>query len=318
MDNPELAGYHRAHHTPDWDELETCRCTWYVPYFWCVGEDSRVVVSRCGRFHKVAKPGCLCLVPLVNEFEGSVSSRTTQQMRKCVCKTKDEVFCEIDVAVVFRVDVSDAGQVYKAHYSLDDPYRCVGAVTANVLRSVVPTLTMDELFSSSHEIALEVKSQLQENFAVYGYEVVDVLLAQIRPDGKVEQALNHINAARRMRVAAVDKGEGIKLAHGVQAEALAESAFLHGKGVADQRAAIIEGMEHSVADMSAPSVGLTAKDSMELILMTQYFDTLKELAHNATAAVTFIPHNVGSVHEVGKTIVGQTNPGGGSLPQMTL
>ena len=41
--------------------------------------------------------------------------------------------------------------------------------------------------------------------ARYGYEIVNVLITDLSPDKSVTRAMNEINAARRMREAALDK-----------------------------------------------------------------------------------------------------------------
>ena len=61
------------------------------------------------------------------------------------------------------------------------------------------------------------------------------------------------------------------------AEAEAQSKALQGKGIADQRKAIVDGLRESVADFQEGVPGTTAQDVMNLVLMTQYFDTLKEI-----------------------------------------
>ena len=44
--------------------------------------------------------------------------------------------------------------------------------------------------------------------------------------------------------------------------------------------------------------GTTAKDVMNLVLMTQYFDTLGDVARNGRSNVLFLPSNPGSVGDL--------------------
>jgi regulator of protease activity HflC (stomatin/prohibitin superfamily) len=75
-----------------------------------------------------------------------------------------------------------------------------------------------------------------------------------------------------------------------QAEAEAESKRLQGEGIANQRKAIISGLKDSVEDFAKAVAGSTPQDVMQLVLMTQYFDTLKEIAANDHTNAILIPH----------------------------
>ena len=82
-----------------------------------------------------------------------------------------------------------------------------------------------------------------------------------------------------------------------QAEAEAESKALQGKGIADQRKAIISGLRDSVEAFKESVEGATARDVMALVLMTQYFDTLKEIGAQAHSNTILMPHSPGGMPE---------------------
>ena len=44
--------------------------------------------------------------------------------------------------------------------------------------------------------------------------------------------------------------------------------------------------------------GTTAKDVMDMVLATQYFDTLKEIGAASKSSPVFIPHGPGAVRDV--------------------
>jgi hypothetical protein len=75
-----------------------------------------------------------------------------------------------------------------------------------------------------------------------------------------------------------------------QAEAEAESKRLQGEGIANQRKAIINELKDSVKDFAKTVPGSTPQDVMQLVLMTQYFDTLKDIAANDHSNTVLIPH----------------------------
>jgi len=110
------------------------------------------------------------------------------------------------------------------------------------------------------------------------------------PDQKVKAAMNDINAAQREREATVSRAETNKMLLVKQAEAEAESKRLQGEGIANQRKAIIAGLKDSVEDFAKTVPGSTPQDVMQLVLMTQYFDTLKDIAANDHSNTILIPH----------------------------
>ena len=65
------------------------------------------------------------------------------------------------------------------------------------------------------------------------------------------------------------------------AEAEAEARYLSGLGVARQRKAIVHGLQESVGTFSEEVEGATPKDVMDILLLTQYFDTLAQVGANS-------------------------------------
>merc|ERR1712096_77044 len=100
-------------------------------------------------------------------------------------------------------------------------------------------------------------------------------------------SMNEINANRRLRIANKEKAEAEKIVMIKHAEAEAESKYLSGDGIARQRKAIIDGLKDSVTDFSSAVAGTNPKSVMELILITQYFDTLKDLTSARMSKVIF-------------------------------
>ena len=108
----------------------------------------------------------------------------------------------------------------------------------------------------------------------YGYTVHQTLVTDIAPDGRVRDAMNEINSSKRYKEAAVQKAEGEKVVKVKRAEAEAESMYLSGVGVARSRKAIVDGLRDSIMDFTDNVAGSSAKDAMDLLILTQYFDTL--------------------------------------------
>merc|ERR1719327_1222458 len=96
--------------------------------------------------------------------------------------------------------------------------------------------------------------------------------------------MNEINKQKRLRDAAVMASEADKVRVVKKAEADCEAARLQGEGIAKQREAIVDGLKRSVA---APGEALSSEKVSELLLITQYFETLKEIGANSKASSVF-------------------------------
>ncbi len=103
--------------------------------------------------------------------------------------------------------------------------------------------------------------------------------------------MNEINASKRLKEAAYQRAEGEKVVKVKRAEAEAESMYLSGVGVARQRKAIMDGLKDSIVQFSHNVPGTTAKDIMDLLVLTQYFDTLAEIGHNKDTKCVFLPND---------------------------
>ncbi len=100
--------------------------------------------------------------------------------------------------------------------------------------------------------------------------------------------MNSINAAQREREAAIQLAEADKIKLVKQAEADAESKRLQGEGIALQRRAIVQGLVEQYESLRDAGIGDQAQ---QILLMTQYFDTLAEVAKYSNTQTLMLPSN---------------------------
>jgi regulator of protease activity HflC (stomatin/prohibitin superfamily) len=268
--------------------------------FFTVSTAEVAVVTRFGKFQRVAEPGLNWKMPLIDQLAGIVSLRVNQINLTMETKTKDNVFVTIPISVQNRVRPE---KVFDAFYKLANPTQQIQSYVEQVILGHVPGMTLDEVFASQSSIALAVKQELDADMAAFGYEIVNVLVTDIVPDAKVKSAMNDINAAQREQVAANARGEAEKILVVKKAEAEAESKALQGQGIANQRKAIIEGLQTSVEQFQKAVEDATAKEVMQLVLVTQYFDTLKSIGESDKTNTLFLSHSPGAVREVSDQIL---------------
>jgi regulator of protease activity HflC (stomatin/prohibitin superfamily) len=235
-------------------------------------------VEDLGQFKTLLDPGFHCLLWPSTTIVGRLSLRIQQLDVVCETKTKDNVFVQVRIAVQFRVLLESA---YDAYYRLSDPRGQIQSYVFDVVRSTVPKMELDEAFASKQDIADATLLQLKDVMQNYGYEILTTLVTDLAPDSKVKASMNEINASRRLKEAAAHKAEADKVRQVKGAEAEAEARYLSGLGVARQRKAIVSGLQASVSEFSDAVEGTRPSDVMNILLLSQYMDTLSVVGANS-------------------------------------
>jgi regulator of protease activity HflC (stomatin/prohibitin superfamily) len=268
-------------------EKMDCCCFGYIR------EMDAGIVENFGKFSRVLPAGFYWLNCPCEVLTKTISLRV--QYLECVCdtKTKDNVFVHVVVAVLFKV-VEE--KVPSAVYKLSDPVSQIRSYIYDVVRSSVPRLDIDAAFASKDDVANAVKNQLSVLMADYGYEIIAALVIDLDPNPHIKAAMNEINASQRLREAAAEKAEAEKILQVKAAEAEADSKYLSGLGVARQRRAIVDGLRETVTGFSSDVPGASPKDVMDLLLVTQYFDMIRDVGgKKAQSSTLFLPHGPHSV-----------------------
>src|ERR1039457_429286 len=272
----------------------------FLSSFFTVNTAEVAIITRFGKFLRVADPGLNWKRPFFDTVAGIVSLRVNQISLTMETKTKDNVFVTIPISVQNRVRPE---KVYDAYYKLSDPTAQIKSYVEQVILGHVPGMTLDEVFASQSSIAAAVKLELDADMATFGFEIVNVLVTDIVPDAKVKSAMNDINAAQREQVAANARGEAEKILVVKKAEAEAERKALQGQGIANQRKAIIEGLQVSIEQFQKVVDGASAKEVMQLVMVTQYFDTLKSIGESDRTNTLFLAHSPGTVRDLSDRIL---------------
>ncbi|XP_042383304.1 hypersensitive-induced response protein 1 [Zingiber officinale] len=270
--------------------------------FGCVQVDQSTVAVKetFGKFDEILDPGCHFLPWCIGQqIAGYLSLRVQQLDVRCETKTKDNVFVTVVASVQYRALAEKASDAF---YRLSNTRGQIQSYVFDVIRASVPKLNLDDAFEQKNEIAKAVEDELEKAMSMYGYEIVQTLIVDIEPDEHVKRAMNEINAAARLRMAANEKAEAEKILQIKRAEGDAESKYLAGLGIARQRQAIVDGLRDSVIAFSVNVPGTTAKDVMDMVLVTQYFDTMKEIGASSKSSSVFIPHGPGAVRDIASQI----------------
>ena len=254
--------------------------------FFIVKQQSAAVVERFGKFVNIRQSGLQIKIPIIDSVAGRLSLRIQQLDVVVETKTKDDVFVKLKVSVQFKVIKE---KVYDAFYKLDNPADQITSFIFDVVRAEVPKLILDDVFIKKDDVAIAVKSEIQEAMTEYGFQIIKTLVTDIDPDSQVKESMNRINASEREKVAAQFEGEAQKILIVERAKAEAESKRLQGQGIADQRREIARGLEDSVKVLNG--VDINSQEASALIVVTQHYDTLQSVGSASNSNLILMPNS---------------------------
>ena len=251
-----------------------------------VKQQSAAIVERFGKFVSVRHSGLQIKIPIVDRVAGRLSLRIQQLDVVVETKTKDDVFVKVKVSVQYKV-IKD--KVYDAFYKLDFPQDQITSYVFDVVRAEVPKMILDDVFEKKDDIAIAVKSELNEAMKNYGFDIIKTLVTDIDPDAQVKESMNRINASEREKVAAQFEGDAQRILIVERAKAEAESKRLQGQGIADQRREIARGLEDSVKVLN--NVDINSQEASALIVVTQHYDTLQSVGSASNSNLILMPNS---------------------------
>ncbi len=268
-----------------------------------VKEQSSYVIERFGKFVKIANSGLGFIIPFIDAKAAVVNLRVQQLDVTIETKTHDDVFVNLQVSVQYSVK---RNMVKEAYYSLENPKNQIASYIFDDVRAEVPKLELDDVFAKKDDIAVAVQTNIANSMEKYGYNIIKALITDIDPDHKVKESMNRINAAKREKEAAFEEAEAKKIRIVKEAEAEAEAKRLSGEGIAQQRLEIVRGFKESVEDFKKSLKSVTHEEIMQFVLMTQYFDTIKDIGANSKNSSILMPHSPGGMKDVQDQIINGT------------
>ena len=155
--------------------------------FFVVKQQTAVLIERFGRYTSSRQSGLQLKIPIVDRIAGRISLKIQQLDVVIETKTKDDVFVKLKVSVQYKV-IKD--KVYDAFYKLDFPQDQITSYVFDVVRAEVPKMKLDDVFERKDDIAIAVKSELNEAMQNYGYDIIKTLVTDIDPD--LQLSLIHI------------------------------------------------------------------------------------------------------------------------------
>lgn len=145
--------------------------------FFIVKQQTVAIVERFGKFKCYAPAGLYFKIPLIERVSGRLSLKIQELIIRAEVKTKDNTLIKITAPIQYRVIEE---QIFAAFYTLTDYEEQIKALLFNKLCTQLSNKTLDELFDNIDEKIQDIKISSNKIMLAYGYEIVDVLVSDIK------------------------------------------------------------------------------------------------------------------------------------------
>lgn len=274
-------------------------CIFILPQMiFVVRQRTAVIIERFGKFHSVRFAG------LRFKWPWPIDVRVRTQNLKIIehnvdveTKSLDNVFVNIQVSVQYKIKKN---KVMESYYELEDPNAQIRSYVFDTIRSEIPKMKLDDVFSNKEALALSIQSSLTDVMEQFGFQIINSLVTDIQPELSVKNAMNKINATEREKIAAANEAEAQKIKLVKVAEAEAESKRLQGLGLANQRTEIARGIKESIQTIK--ETGVDEGEVMTLLLVTQHYDAIQDFAKHTNANSVLMNYSPGGISDVATQI----------------
>jgi regulator of protease activity HflC (stomatin/prohibitin superfamily) len=276
--------------------------TCFFKSWFTVDQQTRRVVTRFGKFVRVASPGLSFKVPFMDAVSAPISLKVQQLELSELTYTDKGTSVTISANVQYVVDDND-DSVKQAFYKLANPEGQIKSHVSSAIRAKVPSMTLESVQANQAAIASHVKSELTATMREYGYVIADVLVTKADPDASVVKANNDKYASEQAKVTAENLAAAQFTKVVKAAEAEANAMIERGRGIAGEREKIMEGLEGAITSFSKVP-GASPEAAMRMVAFQGYLDTLTKIATNASdgTKVIFVQSGPGGATEIGEQI----------------
>lgn len=185
-----------------------------------VREYERAVIFRLGRLIGAKGPGFILLIPGIDRPR-IVDLRTiTYDARMIKIITKDNIRCDVDSFVYYRVV-----DPIKAVCEVENYVHATQMLAKTVLRDVLGHAELDDLLTKTTEFTKQIQEEIDEMTDPWGIKVSAVAISDILLPAEMQRAIAKQAEAEREKRARIIVAEGEYVA----AEKMAQAAEVYGK-----------------------------------------------------------------------------------------
>lgn len=185
-----------------------------------VKEYERGVIFRLGRLVGAKGPGLLFIIPGIDQMVRIDLRTVTYDARQIKVITKDNIICDVDSFVYYRVV-----DPVKAVTEVEKYVPATQSLAKTVLRDVLGHAELDDLLAKTEELTKEIQIQLDLATDPWGIKVTAVVISDVSLPSDMMRAIAKQAEAEREKRSRIIVAEGEYLA----AQKMMEAADLYMK-----------------------------------------------------------------------------------------
>ncbi len=185
-----------------------------------IKEYERAIVFRLGRFIGLRGPGLFWIIPHLDKIQKVDLRIITYDARTIKVITKDNIRCDIDSFVFYRVIDPE-----KAILAVENYIGATQNLAKTVLRDVLGHAELDDLLTKTKEFTLRIQQEIDEKTDPWGIKVSDVAISDIILPTDMQRAIAKQAEAERTRRSRIIVAEGEFIA----GEKMMQAAELYAK-----------------------------------------------------------------------------------------
>ena len=256
-----------------------------------VPQGMEYTVERFGKYTHTLHPGLNFIVPIIDSIGAKINMmETVLDVPSQEVITKDNALVKVDGVVFYQVLDSA-----KSAYEVRNLEHATLNLTMTNLRTVMGSMTLDELLSERDQINARLLTIVDDATAPWGIKVTRIEIKDIAPPRDLVDSMARQMKAERdkratvleaqgQREAAILRAEGEKQATMLEAEGRKEAAFRDAE--ARERAAEAEARATEMVSQSIQGGNVQA---INYFVAQKYVEALKEFANSPNQKTIFMP-----------------------------
>lgn len=268
--------------------------------FFTVQQGTIAVISRFGKYRRIAAPGLNWKNPFIDKVFTSVSTQNRSEELKFQAITSDQANVHFVVMILYAVKNATDDIVHRVAYKFANQAEFTNALNRTIegtVRSLIAGKKQQEILTLRREIVEYVKTHIDDTLEEWGYHVIDVQVNDIAFDAEITQSMARVVSSSNLKAAAENEGAALLItktkgaeAEGraiiIQAESEKQAAKLRGEGVAEFRKAVAGGIADSAQELKEQGLG------QDVIMMSMWIEGIKNFAEVGRGNVIFLDGSV--------------------------